>query len=1027
MDKKRRALLQAGMIAGGTGAFAVGYAEPVKKAVKGLINGTSGVPTNHRIAGNALAPEFMLSADNELVMGENQVVSPVQCFGCWTLCGLRARVDTKANKILRIAGNPYHPLSNTHAPAQETPVREVFKQLAGESGLENRSTACARGAALSEQLHSPYRLTKIMKRSGKRGAGKWQTISFEQLISEVVEGGDLFGEGPVEGLRAIRDLDTPVDANNPEFGSKANQLMVTNAGDEGRDSFLKRFIFNSYGTRNFGHHGGYCGFGYRAGAGAVFNDLDKFSHGKPDWDHAQFVLCIGTSPAQAGNPFKRQGRQLAEARSEGKLDYVVVAPTLPNSISRLNEQRGRWVPIKPATDDALAMGIIRWLMENDGINLDYLAQPGPAAQAAAKQPSHANATHLVLQAPHPEAGRFLTAADLGKKLGIGDNETNMVVDAANGELMAHTEARPAELWVNRTVIVNGVPVQVKSSLLCLKESANRQTLAEYSAHCGVPEHIIAGLGETLKRHGTKASVDAHGGMMSGNAFYTAFAVLTLNTLLGNINAKGGLAPGAGGVAGVDGGPRYDLENFAGKISPKGVFLSRNRFPYENSSEYKRKVAAGTSPYPARAPWFSFSSPLLTEHLAAAFAGYPYRLKTWISHMTNPLYGIGGAQTFLGDKLKDPQQLPLFIAIDGFINETTALADYIVPDTLTYESWGFTKPWSGVPQKTTTARWPVVTPATPQLPNGDHVGLESFIIAVAKKMDLPGYGDNAIRDHKGNQHGLHTASDFYLRAAANLAFANNDPVPDASADDLMLTNAARLMPLIAETLAVEEQRKVGFVLSRGGRFAPFASGWEGELMKNRTTNTLCIWNPTIGSTIHSMTGEKLPGCATEFGPRFADGSAMRDHYSEQDWPLLVTSYKSHLMSSSSIGAERLRMIHPENPISINRKDAERAGIIHGQGVRLITPGGQVEGIALVRDGIVEGAIAIEHGYGHTELGVRAHEIDGQPMAANPRLGAGVNQNLLGLMDPTRTDVKNVWLDWTSGAAVRQGLPGRIEAI
>ncbi|ART83693.1 tetrathionate reductase subunit A [Oceanisphaera profunda] len=1027
MDKKRRALLQAGMIVGGTGAFAVGYADPVKKAVKGLINGTSGVPTNHRIAGNALQPEFMLTADNELVMGENQVVSPVQCFGCWTLCGLRARVDTKQNKVLRIAGNPYHPLSNTHAPAQETPVREVFKQLAGESGLEHRSTACARGAALSEQLQSPYRLTKIMKRTGQRGEGKWQTISFEQLISEVVEGGDLFGEGHVEGLRAIRDLDTPVDANNPEFGPKANQLMVTNAGDEGRDSFLKRFIFNSYGTRNFGHHGGYCGFGYRAGAGAVFNDLQKFSHGKPDWDHAEFVLCIGTSPAQAGNPFKRQGRQLAEARSEGRLDYVVVAPTLPNSISRLNEQRGRWVPIKPATDDALAMGIIRWLMENDGINLDYLAQPGPAAQAAAKQPSHANATYLVLQAPHPEAGRFLTAADLGKKLGIGDNETNMVVDAANGELMAHTEARPAELWVNRTVTINGVPVQVKSSLLCLKESATRKTLAQYSAHCGVPEHIIAGLGETLKRHGTKASVDAHGGMMSGNAFYTAFAVLTLNTLLGNINAKGGLAPGAGGVAGVDGGPRYDLENFAGKIGPKGVFLSRNRFPYENSSEYKRKVAAGISPYPARAPWFSFSSPLLTEHLAAAFAGYPYRLKAWISHMTNPLYGIGGAQTFLGDKLKDPKQLPLFIAIDGFINETTALADYIVPDTLTYESWGFTKPWSGVPQKTTTARWPVVTPATPKLPNGDHVGLESFIIAVAKKMDLPGYGDNAITDHKSNQHGLHTASDFYLRAAANLAFANNDPVPDASADDLMLTNAARLMPLISETLAKDEQRKVGFVLSRGGRFAPFESGWEGELMKNRTTNTLCIWNPTIGRTIHSMTGEKLPGCATEFGPRFADGSAMRDHYSEQDWPLLVTSYKSHIMSSSSIGAERLRMIHPENPISINRKDAERAGIIHGQGVRLITPGGQVEGIALVRDGIVEGAIAIEHGYGHTELGARAHEIDGQPMAANPRLGAGVNQNLLGLMDPTRKDVANVWLDWTSGAAVRQGLPGRIEAI
>lgn len=1023
MDKKRRALLQTGMMVGGAGAFAAGYANPVAKAVKGVLNGTSGVPANDRIAGNALPPEFMITPQGELVMAEHQAVSPVQCFGCWTLCGLRARVDTANNRVLRIAGNPYHPLSNPRPPAQETPVREVYKTLAGEAGIEQRSTACARGAALAEQLHSPYRVTRILKRAGRRGEGKWQSISLEQLLEEVVEGGDLFGEGQVDGLRAIRDLETPVDPDNPEYGPRANQLLVTNAGDEGRDSFLKRFAFNSFGTRNFGHHGGYCGFGFRAGSGAMFNDLDKFAHGKPDWDHAAFVLCIGTSPAQAGNPFKRQGRQLASARSDGGLDYVVVAPTLPNSISRLNEERGRWVPIKPATDDALALALIRWLMENDGINRRYLAQPGPAAQARAGQPSHTNATHLVLQAPHPRAGQFLTAADLGR----GEASSPLVVNADSGELMDHTDAREAALWVEREVQLADGPARVKSALLCLREAAFGQTLAQYSDYCGVPLEIIEGLGRQLKRHGPRAVVDAHGGMMNGNAFYTAFSVMTLNALLGNINARGGLALGAGGVAAVENGPRYDLARFDGMVAPKGLFLSRNRFPYQNSSEYRRKLAAGESPYPARAPWFSFSSPLLTEHLAAAFAGYPYRLKAWISHMTNPLYGIGGGQAFLGEKLKDPANLPLFIAVDGFINETTALADYIVPDTLTYESWGFTKPWSGVPQQTTTARWPVVAPATPRLANGDHLGLEAFIIALAGKMGLPGYGKGAIPDSRGGRHDLHTAADFYLRGAANLAFAGDRPVPEASADDLVLTNAARLMPLIEATLAPDEQRRAGFIFSRGGRFAPFESGWQGELMGKRTGNTLCIWNATIGSTVHAMTGERLSGCAAFYGPRFADGSPMRDHYPEQEWPLLVTSYKSHLMSSSSIGAERLRMIHPENPISIHRRDAERAAIRHGQPVRVITPGGQVEGIALVRDGIVEGAVAIEHGYGHSELGARSHLIDGEPTPANPRLGAGVNQNDLGLMDPTRKEVANVWLDWTSGASVRQGLPAKIEAI
>lgn len=63
-----------------------------------------------------------------------------------------------------------------------------------------------------------------MKRVGKRGEGKWQRISFEQLIEEVVEGGNLFGEGHVDGLRAIHAPDTPIDAKHPSFGPKTNQL-----------------------------------------------------------------------------------------------------------------------------------------------------------------------------------------------------------------------------------------------------------------------------------------------------------------------------------------------------------------------------------------------------------------------------------------------------------------------------------------------------------------------------------------------------------------------------------------------------------------------------------------------------------------------------------------------------------------------------------------------------------------------------------------------------------------------------------
>ena len=80
---------------------------------------------------------------------------------------------------------------------------------------------------------------------------------------------------------------------------------------------------------------------------------------------------------------------------------------------------------------------------------------------------------------------------------------------------------------------------------------------------------------------------------------------------------------------------------------------------------------------------------------------------------------------------------------------------------------------------------------------------------------------------------------------------------------------------------------------------------------------------------------------------------------------------------------------------------------------------------MRDGIQQGAIAIEHGYGHWELGARSHQIDGKATVANPALTTGVLLNNLGFADPSRGGHVNTWVETVSGAVVRQGLPVRVE--
>lgn len=1039
---RRKLMVRGGLVAGGMAAFAAGYGETVTRAVKGLAHGTAGVPTAHAVRGNSLTPEFRIDPLTGLLNAQpGQTVSPSSCLGCWTQCGVRLRIDTKENRILRVAGNPYHPLATTRPAAMEAPVRDVYAQLGGDNGLEGRATSCARGTAMLEQMNSPFRVLQPMKRVGARGEGKWQTISFEQLVQEVCEGGDLFGEGHVDGLRAIYDRDTPLDPDNPEYGARVNQFLFTDASNEGRTPLIQRFAAQSFGTVNFSNHGSYCGQSFRVGAGAALGDLKGMPHGKPDWDNARFGLFIGAAPAQAGNPFQRQARQLAEARvrpEEDSFTYVVVSPMLPASSSLSAGSGNEWLPVNPAGDLALAMGLIRWILDHERFDARALAQPGPNAMKAAGEATWTNATHLVVaERGHPRLGSFVRGADMGwpRPADADDKwEDVYVVRLEDGTLAPHTTASPATLFVDDAIAVPGLsadPLRVCSSLALLREESHRKSLDEYASLSGVPADKMASLAERFTSYGKRAVADAHGGTMSGAGFYTAYAIAMLNTLVGNLNVDGGLVLDAGPFPPYGPGPRYNIAGFANRATPKGVALSRNRFPYEKSSEFKRKKAAGQPVYPASAPWYPATGGLSSEMLASALAGYPYRAKVWFNHMSNPVYGIAGFKTVLADKMKDPRILPLSVSINPFINETNALADYIVPDTVTYESWGVSAPWADVVAKASTVRWPAVQPRVARTATNEPVCLETFLIACAKRLGMPGFGANAISDKDGGKHALDTPEDFFLRGIANIAFSAGRPVPEASDDDMALTGVDRYRGLLEQKLKPGEWRQVAMLMSRGGRFDKMEDAWvqNGESRQTRLAyaKPLQIWSEELAGFRHAMTGERYSGCPTWYPARLADGRDVRAEYPAQQWPFLLSSFKSNLMSSMSIGVNRLRQVHPHNPVSINRQDGERLGIRNGDAVRIVTPGGAVTGLALLRDGIQPGAVGIEHGYGHTELGARVHVVDGKPMPHDASLSAGVNLNDLGFGDTTRGEHANVWIDWVSGAAVRQGLPARIERV
>ena len=378
-------------------------------------------------------------------------------------------------------------------------------------------------------------------------------------------------------------------------------------------------------------------------------------------------------------------------------------------------------------------------------------------------------------------------------------------------------------------------------------------------------------------------------------------------------------------------------------------------------------------------------------------------------------------------MEDSRDLPLIIGIDTFHNETNAYADYLVPDPCMYELWGgFSGAWAGTLTPVSTARWPAVTPRQARSASGEPVCMELFIIEAAKRMGLPGFGDKAIRGADGTLHPLHTPQDFYLRHAANIAWFKNDVLPSPGAEDIALSGVRPILGDIRRILPPEEQGPVTFLYTRGGRFAPYDAAYRGEELGVKWEKALAVYNEDAGTAVNSRTGRPYRGTPCCLPPLLYDGRKLREVWTSAEYPLELISFKSSLINSYGVVSPRLMSIKGVNLVVLHPADAQKAGVRHGDRVRLVTPGGSAAAYASVGEMVMPGVVAVEHGFGHTGLGASDVEIDGVRTPARKSVAAGINLNDLVPPDPTRKGLSAL-AEHMGGPAARQGIPVRIEKV
>jgi tetrathionate reductase subunit A len=342
---------------------------------------------------------------------ENQLYSV--CQQCNTNCGIK--VKFREGRLEKIDGNPFSPWTMTPHIPYDTPISDA-------AIIEG--SLCPKGQTGIQALYDPYRLVKVLKRAGRRGENKWKVIAFEQAVEEIVNGGDLFGEGQVDGLNDIvvlRDKDLSqilaadsakvasgemslddfktkhnenlhyfIDPDHPDLGPKNNQLCL-NWGrvKNGRGDLMKDFFSQSCASVNYHGHTTVCQGSLYFTCQAMSQQFieGKWSGGKKfywqaDTGNAEFIIFVGANPFEAnyGPPLRTQ--KVTEGTVDGRLKIAVVDPRC----SKIASRAWKWLPVESNGVGALAMGMIQWMLNNDRIDFKYLQNANKAASRKIMNP-----------------------------------------------------------------------------------------------------------------------------------------------------------------------------------------------------------------------------------------------------------------------------------------------------------------------------------------------------------------------------------------------------------------------------------------------------------------------------------------------------------------------------------------------------------------------------------------------------------------------------------------------------------------
>jgi anaerobic selenocysteine-containing dehydrogenase len=212
-------------------------------------------------------------------------------------------------RVVKLDGNPLHP--------------------------SNQGRLCPKGQAGLQVLYDPDRIKGPMRRVGER---RWQQVSWSEALDEIAN-----------------TLQTLRDSGRPE------RLVFLHDGKRGPTRDLIARFCQTFGTPNDVRSPHYSADGTPL---AHLLTQGWNDHAAYDWENTNYLLCFGGAFLEAWQPLVRQLRAYSRMR-RGRPGQRAKIVQIESRASVTATKADEWLPIRPGTEGALALGIAHVIVRDE--------------------------------------------------------------------------------------------------------------------------------------------------------------------------------------------------------------------------------------------------------------------------------------------------------------------------------------------------------------------------------------------------------------------------------------------------------------------------------------------------------------------------------------------------------------------------------------------------------------------------------------------------------------------------------------